>query len=467
MRGKPGPRVAAWTAAVLLALVSPGSSPSQSGPPNLKPYRPEGWSEAIVVSTRQGDHLNARRLTSTDPLYVDFAVINSGGSPVRTPFRIDLYLDGALWDSFDVPAGLAPRAYRFQEDYLIRRLAPGTHTLRIVADGGGAVSESDESDNDYTRTLIVAGDCTPLATRISPRGGGTLTPNRAPNCGESTARISSLPTGRDTPGGTLKLGGDPTERARRERAFAALRARVGSENRVRVIVGLRTEGGASVAALRAQGPRERPAPIARAQEALSVRMSPHNVSSIRPFKFMPYVAMEVDGAALEALAADPEVLSIEQEIIVKPSLADSTALIGTPEAWSQGYAGSGQSIAVIDTGVDGNHPFLAGKVVSEACYSGEAGPRFAQGESGNRSFRARERPAPPSSASAITALPWPGSRPAAGGSFQASPETPASSPSRSSRSAGETASTPPKATGWPGSSGSSSSARASMSPPST
>ena len=370
-RTKPGLQAAAWTAAVLLALAAPGSYLTQGGPPNLTPYQPEGWSDAIVVSTRQGDHLNARRLTSTVPLYVDFAVINAGGSPVRAPFRIDLYLDGALWDSFDVPAGLTPRAYRFREDYLIRRLAPGTHTLRLVADGGRAVSESDESDNDYTRTLIVAGDCTPLSTRISPRGGGTLVPNRPPNCGESTTGISSLPTGRDTSGGALKLGGEPVAKAQRERGFSALRAQVQAEGRVRVIVGLRTEGGsAATAAISPGGPRQRPPPIARAQQALSIRMTPHSVSSVRPFKFMPYVAMEVDGAALEALAADPEVISIEQEITVKPSLAGSTALIGAPEAWSQGYGGAGQAIAVIDTGVDGSHPFLAGKVVSEACYSG-------------------------------------------------------------------------------------------------
>ena len=213
-------------AAVLLALASPGSSLTQGGPPNLTPYQPEGWPDAIVVSTRQGDHLNARRLTSTDPLYVDFAVINAGGSPVTSPFRIDLYLNGVLRASFDAPALLTPRAYRFREDYLIRRLAPGTHTLRIVADGGGAVAESDESDNDYTRTLIVAGDCVPLSTRISPRGGGILVPNREPNCGESTAGISSLPAAGDTSGDPLKLGGEPVLSARRARAFAALRARV-------------------------------------------------------------------------------------------------------------------------------------------------------------------------------------------------------------------------------------------------
>ena len=370
MPTKPGLQVA-LIAAVLLALASAGSYLTQGGPPNLKPYQPEGWSDVIVVSTRQGDHLNARRLTTTDLLYIDFAVINAGGSPVTVPFRIDLYLNGVLRASFDAPAGLTPRAYRFREDFLIRRLAPGTHTLRLVADAGRTVSESDESDNDYTRTLIIAGDCTPLATRISPRGAGTLTPNRTPNCGEASVSISRLPTGGDTSGGKLKLGGEPVERVRRERAFAALRARVGSERRVRVIVGLKTEGGqAYVAALRTRGPRERPVPIARAQQALSVRMSPHSVFSARPFKFMPYVAMEVDAGALEALAADPEVVTIEADLTVKPSLEYSTARIGAPEAWRQGYTGSGQVIAVLDTGVDAEHPFLVGKVVSEACYSG-------------------------------------------------------------------------------------------------
>ena len=94
-RTKPGLQAAAWTAAVLLALASPGSSLTQGGPPNLTPYQPEGWPDAIVISTRQGDHLNARRLTSANPLYVDFAVINAGGSPVRDSFRIDLYLTGS------------------------------------------------------------------------------------------------------------------------------------------------------------------------------------------------------------------------------------------------------------------------------------------------------------------------------------------------------------------------------------
>jgi subtilisin family serine protease len=37
--------------------------------------------------------------------------------------------------------------------------------------------------------------------------------------------------------------------------------------------------------------------------------------------------------------------------------------------WASGYSGAGQVVAILDTGVDKNHTFLTGKVVSEACYS--------------------------------------------------------------------------------------------------
>jgi Subtilase family/PA14 domain len=61
---------------------------------------------------------------------------------------------------------------------------------------------------------------------------------------------------------------------------------------------------------------------------------------------------------------------------VAQAQSPSVSVIGAPNAWASGYTGAGQTIAILDTGVDKNHPSLSGKVVSEACYSTDD-PEFA------------------------------------------------------------------------------------------
>jgi subtilisin len=83
--------------------------------------------------------------------------------------------------------------------------------------------------------------------------------------------------------------------------------------------------------------------------------------------------MEISRDALDALASDPDVESIEEDVPMPPTLAESVPLIGAPAAWAEGATGAGWTVAILDTGVDSTHPFLAGKVIEEACYSNAGG----------------------------------------------------------------------------------------------
>jgi uncharacterized repeat protein (TIGR01451 family) len=109
--------------------------------------------------------------------------------------------------------------------------------------------------------------------------------------------------------------------------------------------------------------------IALTAGGLLGRLSQHNISQIKQYDYFPLLAMIVDEAALAALAADTAVTHISLDVPVAPAMDDTIPLIRANNTHFLNYTGSGWSVAVLDTGVDKFHPALAGKVVSEACYS--------------------------------------------------------------------------------------------------
>lgn len=112
--------------------------------------------------------------------------------------------------------------------------------------------------------------------------------------------------------------------------------------------------------------------VAQAQERLLKAMAKYKIKNVRKFKVTPGLAMSVDLMTLQALIADPDVKSIGEDYLASPSLSQSIPLIGADNAWSAGFTGAGYVIAILDTGVDTSHPFLADRIESEACYSTNA-----------------------------------------------------------------------------------------------
>ena len=92
-------------------------------------------------------------------------------------------------------------------------------------------------------------------------------------------------------------------------------------------------------------------------------------TTLKLFAIIPFMAVEVNPAELDALSKLKEIASIEEDRIARAADAGSVAVTGSSTAWSMGFSGMGQSIAILDSGVDKLHPFLSGKVIAEGCYS--------------------------------------------------------------------------------------------------
>ena len=112
------------------------------------------------------------------------------------------------------------------------------------------------------------------------------------------------------------------------------------------------------------------AAIKQVQDTILKRISAKNAKHAKKFNHIPHMAVEVDQADLEQLLASGEIDLIEEDVPVPPDLSQSVPLIGADGSGTfSGYTGNGQTVAILDTGVDKTHEFLTGKVVSEACYS--------------------------------------------------------------------------------------------------
>ncbi len=157
-------------------------------------------------------------------------------------------------------------------------------------------------------------------------------------------------------------------------AFQQLRKIAGGSGKVRIIAELRVPFAAE-GKLSVQESLQQRSDIAGARSSVLARLSLPGNPRIRMFDALPLVAMDVSLEELDRLASDPNILSIQEDRIYKAMLAESVPLIGGTAAWSAGYRGLGQTVAIIDKA--GNSPVLPGMRTSlrSRCSALTAGAR--------------------------------------------------------------------------------------------
>jgi subtilisin family serine protease len=109
----------------------------------------------------------------------------------------------------------------------------------------------------------------------------------------------------------------------------------------------------------------------------AARASLAGLSGFRPgrrFESVPVLHGHLDAAALAALVADPHVVRVSLDARVEAQLLQTLPLVGLDLMRAGGFTGSGATVAVIDTGVDLDHPDLIGSVIDEYCYCDDGFP---------------------------------------------------------------------------------------------
>ncbi|HEX4812386.1 MAG TPA: S8 family serine peptidase, partial [Nonomuraea sp.] len=147
---------------------------------------------------------------------------------------------------------------------------------------------------------------------------------------------------------------------------------IGSDGGARVIVRLRVAWSPEAELGTPERVSSQQSAIAEAQAALVGRLAGTGATVVRSFRTAPFLAVEATPAALAVLAGAPEVEEVMEDPVERLFLIESQLLTQSHQAHALGVNGLGQAVAVIDSGVDKNHPFLAGRVIEEACFSARA-----------------------------------------------------------------------------------------------
>lgn len=89
----------------------------------------------------------------------------------------------------------------------------------------------------------------------------------------------------------------------------------------------------------------------------------------REYQTIPAVSMFLSPAEINLLSNDPAISAIQLDALSAPQTDGTIPLIGANTLHSSGLTGAGAAVAILDTGVDHEHPMFTGRIVESLCYS--------------------------------------------------------------------------------------------------
>ena len=158
--------------------------------PDLVPYTPNGWNDAMIVSSYSGDVLDGP-LSVSVPTYIKFGILNQGSISIDTSFWVYVFLDDVLVSRRLVEDILSGESIKSDEISVlmdIMTVVPGAHTLRLEIDPTDIVIESNEENN------VLEKEFTWLVGPVAPK----------PIENENYVSVTPLPTPMELP--NLKPG---------------------------------------------------------------------------------------------------------------------------------------------------------------------------------------------------------------------------------------------------------------------
>jgi len=123
--------------------------------PNLAPYpiAQYNWASPLIVAVEEDASETATLIYDDQEIFVSFAYMNVGNTTAGS-HETQLKIDGSViktWSVGETQAGY----FNYLLDYSIGTLSAGSHTISFTFDTGNQVSESDEADNTYSKTITV------------------------------------------------------------------------------------------------------------------------------------------------------------------------------------------------------------------------------------------------------------------------------------------------------------------------